>query len=104
MKSYSSPFELLSDDADEISNLKLKANMMIAIRSLIERKGWSQSDAARELGVSQPRISNLKNGKIDKFSVDMLMELLVKLGFKFEFNYTPIENSSPKISMNVAAV
>lgn len=103
MKSYSSPFELVSDDADEISNLELKANMMIAIRSLIEGKGWSQSDAAKELGVSQPRISNLKNGKIDKFSVDMLMELLVKLGFRFEFNYTAIKDSLPKLSMNVAA-
>jgi predicted XRE-type DNA-binding protein len=103
MKSYSSPFELLSDDADEISNLKLKANMMIAIRSLIEGKGWSQSDAAKELGVSQPRISNLKNGKIDKFSVDMLMELLVKLGFRFEFNYTTMKDSAPQLSMNVAA-
>lgn len=102
MKSYSSPFELLTNDANEISNLKLKANMMIAIRSIIESKDWNQSDAARELGVSQPRISNLKNGKIDKFSVDMLMDLLVKLGFRFEFNYTPVQDNIPQLSMKVA--
>lgn len=104
MNSYSSPFELFANDADELSNLKLKANMMIAIRDLIEDKGWNQLDAASNLGVRQPRISNLKNGKVDKFSVDMLMEILVKLGFRFEFNYTPVQNSKPQLSMEVAAV
>ncbi len=104
MKSYDSPFELFASDADELSNLKLKSNMMIAIRDIIENKGWSQIDAAKNLGVSQPRISNLKNGKIDKFSIDMLMELLVKLGFRFEFHYTPTENSKPNLSMEVAAI
>ena len=104
MKAYQSPFELLTDDADEVSNLELKAEMMIAIRDLIDVKKWSQSEAAEMLGVSQPRISNLKNGKIDKFSVDMLMGMLVKLGFKFEFKYTPAERKKPKLSMSVRSV
>lgn len=104
MKAYQSPFELLTDDADEVSNLELKAEMMIAIRDLIDSKEWSQSEAAERLGVSQPRISNLKNGKIDKFSLDMLMGMLSKLGFRFEFKYTPAKRNQPKLSMKVRSV
>lgn len=39
-----------------------------------------QADAAQRLGVSQPRISDLMRGKIHRFSVDMLVTLLGKMG------------------------
>lgn len=104
MKAYQSPFELLTDDADEISNLELKSEMMLAIRDLINSKEWSQATAAEMLGVSQPRISNLKNGKIDKFSIDMLMGMLMKLGFRFEFKYTPFKQREPRLSMSVSSI
>lgn len=98
-----SPFELLTDDADELSNMELKANMMIAIRDLIEINKWTQADAAGMLGVSQPRISNLTKGKIDKFSLDMLIGMLTKLGFRFQFDYTKSAADRPQVSMTVRA-
>lgn len=105
MKSMSSPFELITDDAYALISYELKANMMIAIRDLIDSKGWSQKESAENLGVTQPRVSNLLNGKIDKFSLDMLIGMLTKLGVKFEFNYTPIQVSIPNIraSLNATA-
>ena len=101
MKPVSNSFEL-SNSKETATNLALRANMMIAIRDLVEIKGWTQKEAAKNLNVTQPRISNLKNGKIDKFSVDTLMGMLTKLGFTFEFNYTPqVHQDNFNVSMSV---
>ena len=101
MKSFNNAFELLTDDTKEIENYMMRSNMMNAITDLIESKNWTQLEAANHLEVSQPRISNLKNGKISKFSVDMLMGMLAKLGFTFEFNYTPQKQADIDLTMTV---
>ncbi|MFT6347109.1 MAG: putative XRE-type DNA-binding protein [Psychromonas sp.] len=93
MKSFNNAFELLTDDVKEIENYTMRSNMMNAIVDLIKEKDWTQKEAAKHLDVSQPRISNLKNGKVSKFSVDMLIGMLAKLGFTFEFNYTPTKQA-----------
>lgn len=103
MKTVSSPFELITDDACTLISYELRAKMMIAIRDMIESKGWSQKESAENLGVTQPRISNLVNGKLDKFSLDMLIGMLSKLGVQFEFNYTPIQVSIPNVKASLKA-
>jgi|TARA_R110000744_G_scaffold62478_2_gene128987 predicted XRE-type DNA-binding protein len=102
MKSFNSAFELLTDDTKDIENYTMRSNMMDAIVDLIKSKDWTQKEAAEHLGVSQPRISNLKNGRISKFSVDMLMGMLAKLGFTFEFNYTQHKQADVNMSMTVS--
>lgn len=99
-----SPVELLTDNPDEQADFELKMNMMIAIRDIIEMNNWTQADAAEQLGVSQPRISNLNRGKLEKFSIDMLMSMLTKLGFRFYFDYTKSAADRPQVSMTVRAV
>lgn len=66
----------------EAQALQLRADLMIALRSRIEKLGWTQTDAARALGVTQPRISDLYRSKIDRFSVDSLVDLLGKSGIE----------------------
>ena len=102
MNTVNNAFELLTDDIKEVENYTMRSNMMNAIVDLIKLKDWTQKEAAEYLGVSQPRISNLKNGKISKFSIDMLMGMLSKLGFTFEFNYTPTKQSDVTVSMTVS--
>jgi predicted XRE-type DNA-binding protein len=92
-------FELITDDPKAVENYTMRSNMMNAIVDLIKIKEWTQQQAAENLGVSQPRISNLKNGKISRFSVDMLMRMLGKLGFTFEFNYT--RNKQPDLDISI---
>lgn len=53
---------------------------MIRLTRLIEARGFTQSQAARLLAVTQPRISDLVRGKIDRFSVDSLIEMLGRTG------------------------
>lgn len=64
-------------DADE---LLMKADLVLAITRRIEARGLTQSDAARLLHTTPPRISDLARGRLDRFSMDTLLRLLVRLG------------------------
>ena len=77
-------FEDLGFKTDEALNLKIRADLMLDLRDYIEKQGWTQKEAAQFLGETQPRISNLMNGDIDRFSVDKLINLLGKIGMKVE--------------------
>jgi predicted XRE-type DNA-binding protein len=53
---------------------------MIALRQYIEEAGLGQKEAAKVFGVHQPRISDLMRGKIDKFTIDRLVNMLARIG------------------------
>ena len=84
---------------EEAKLLELKAQMMIVIKELIGSNGWNQSEAAKNLHITQPRVSNLINGQVSKFSLDTLYELLVLCGYNFELN---IADGIPNISTAAA--
>jgi predicted XRE-type DNA-binding protein len=86
---YTNAFELLTSDPNAIGIWTLRHDMINAISDSIKARHWTQKEAAKYLGLSQPRISNLQNGKISKFSASILIEILGKLGFTFEINFTP---------------
>jgi len=75
-------FQDLGFDPEESENLRVRADLMIELSRLIESKGWTQEEAAEVMGVSQPRISDLVRGKIDKFSIDSLVSMLGSAGVK----------------------
>jgi predicted XRE-type DNA-binding protein len=58
---------------------------MMQIETLIEQNGWTQAVAAKRCGVSQPRINDLLRGKIDKFSIDALVNIATALGKRIDF-------------------
>lgn len=68
------------DSADKASHVLARRDLIDAITQAIAERSWTQTEAARFLGVAQPRISDLVNGHTDKFTVDMLMIWLEKLG------------------------
>ena len=72
MKSYNNAFELLTDDPAVVKLLTIKSNLMDSIVEKIHDLRINQSEAAKIMKVTQPRVSNLKNGRISKFSYDML--------------------------------
>jgi predicted XRE-type DNA-binding protein len=77
----------------EAKNLQFRSYLMTALRKYILNKGWSQIEAAEQLEVTQPRVSNLIHGKIDLFSSGMLIEMLEKAGFEI---YEKIEKDIDK--------
>ena len=62
---------------------------MIRLTRLIEARRLTQAQAARLLGVTQPRISDLVRGKIDRFSVDSLIEMLGRAGARITILVSP---------------
>ena len=83
-KSSGNVFEDLGFDAPESENLKLRAQLMRELDALIHNARLTQNDAAELLGIRQSRVSDLVSGKIDRFSIDMLVKLLSKAGRQVE--------------------
>ena len=79
-KGYSNVFEALEDDPSMAQNLKIRAELMNSLREFIEEEELGQKKAAEVFGVHQPRISDLMRGKINKFTIDMLVNMLARIG------------------------
>ncbi len=69
---------------DEAQNLQLRSDLMSRIERFVKRTGMTQTEAARALGVTQPRLNDLLRGKIDKFSLDALVNMLGHAGMRVE--------------------
>ena len=83
-KSSGNVFADLSFNAREAENLKVRAMLMAEIERYIRSKKITQKEAAKTFGVTQPRISNVIRGKIDLFSIDMLITMLTHAGLKVD--------------------
>lgn len=81
-KKYESVWDALEDTPEQAENMKMRSVFMMALGDHIKQTGETQAQAADRLGVTQPRVNDLLNGKIDKFSLDMLVCLAVKSGLK----------------------
>ena len=62
----------------EAVKLKIKAELMIKITAWIKDNGLSQHDAAGIFGIQRTRVSDLMRGKIQKFTIDALVDMLEK--------------------------
>jgi len=88
-KSSGNVFEDLGFEKQEAENLKLRAQLIISLRRYIKEEGLTQAQAAERFGVSQPRISDLVNRKIDLFSIDMLVNLHAAVGLRVRLDVVP---------------
>ena len=80
-------------DADE---RMLKAQLAVQIRRFIEEKGWTQTEAARAVGLDQPKVSSLLRGRLSGFSVDRLLSILNRLGHSVEVRISAEEHDPDK--------
>ena len=87
-KSTGNVFRDLGFGVEEAENLRIRTDLMIQLTKLIEARGLTQAAAAKLLGVTQPRISDLVRGKIDRFSIDTLVEMLGHTGARISFVVT----------------
>lgn len=83
-RSSGNVFRDLGFSTEEALNLKVRSDLMIRLSKLIEGRGLTQGQAAHLFGVTQPRISDLVRGKIDRFSIDTLIAMLGHAGVKVQ--------------------
>ena len=83
-KRFDSVWDAIENSSAEAENMKLRSKLMRAIIDFIEREELSQAEAAKLMAVTQPRISDLVRGKIDLFSIDMLVNMLSAAGLNVD--------------------
>lgn len=64
----------------EARAFRLRSRMLTALSDHIAKQGWTQAEAAKRLKLSQPRISDLVRGKISRFSMETLVNMLTDAG------------------------
>ena len=84
-RSSGNVFRDLGFSSEEAENLRIRSEMMVRLARVIDDRGLTQAEAARILGVTQPRVSDLVRGKVDLFSIDMLVNMLAKAGLQVVF-------------------
>ncbi len=77
---FASVWDAIEDTPAQAENMKLRSALMIALKDHIDHSGLNQAKAAKVLGVTQPRVSDLMRGKINLFSLDTLVEMAAAAG------------------------
>jgi predicted XRE-type DNA-binding protein len=85
-QTFANVWDAIEDDPEEAATMTMRSNVMIAISKSV--RGWNttQAQAARRLGITQPRLNDLLQGKINKFSLDTLMTLATRAGLKVKID------------------
>jgi predicted XRE-type DNA-binding protein len=85
-RTFANVWDALEDNPEDAANMTMRSEVMITINKTV--RGWNttQARAARRLGISQPRLNDLLNGKINKFSLDTLLTLATRAGLKVKID------------------
>ena len=65
---------------EEAAKLKIKARLMVDLSEWIRHRNLTQAEAAQVLGVTRPRVSDMVRGKITKFTIDALVDMVERTG------------------------
>lgn len=79
---FDSVFDALADTPAEAANLTARADLLLSIRERVNAWNVPQDQAAKRLGLTRPRMNDLLRGKLEKFSLDALVNVAAAAGFK----------------------
>ncbi|WP_284947194.1 helix-turn-helix domain-containing protein [Acidisoma cladoniae] len=77
---FASVWDALEDTPAEAAHMRLRSELMTAIRHVVSTWGVTQAAAARRLNVTQPRLNDLLRGRINNFGLDALIVLAARAG------------------------
>jgi predicted XRE-type DNA-binding protein len=69
-------------DAEEAVEMEVRATLLRGLEQWLAGSGMTQTEAAKVLGVTQARVSDIKRGKISQFSLDLLFRLAARAGLQ----------------------
>jgi len=81
-RSTGNVFRDLGFPRDKAQHLLVRADLMIRLEKELGSRGLKQAQAAKLLGITQPRVSDLLRGRVELFSADALIDMLARLGIK----------------------
>jgi predicted XRE-type DNA-binding protein len=77
---FASVWDALADTPEEAANLTARSDLMIQIAEIVKKNDWTQSEAAKQCRITQPRMNELLRGRIERFSLDALVNIATALG------------------------
>jgi len=83
---YSNVWDALEDSPEQSANMRLRAELMRIAQEHVRGMALTQREAASHLGLTQPRLNDLLQGRIQKFSLDALVKLLSRAGKRVEID------------------
>lgn len=90
-ETFDSIFDALADTPAEAANMTARADLLLAIRERVRAWSVTQEEAAKRLGLTRPRLNDLMRGKLDKFSLDALVNIASSAGFKLHIQLEEAE-------------
>jgi predicted XRE-type DNA-binding protein len=80
MTTYDSVWDALADTPAQAANMMVRAELLRKLQALVRMEEWTQAEAAKHCGLTQPRMNDLLRGRISKFSLDALVNIASALG------------------------
>ena len=79
-ETHASVWDALADTPEQAANLRARAGLMQQIAAIVNDQEWTQAEAAKRCGVTQPRINDLLRGRVSRFSLDALVNIATAIG------------------------
>ncbi len=73
----------------DAEKLKIKTGLVIEIRKAMRSLGLTQQEAAKRMGITQPKVSDMMRGDFANLSERKLMDCLTRLGYDIEISVRP---------------
>jgi predicted XRE-type DNA-binding protein/predicted nucleic acid-binding protein len=86
-QSFNNVLDALEDTPAEAANMSMRSSLMIAIERRVRKWDVTRAEAARRLGITQPRLNDLLRGKIANFSLDTLFNLAAQAGLSVRLDF-----------------
>jgi predicted XRE-type DNA-binding protein len=74
-ESFANVWDAIEDDPTVAANMTMRSDLLIALQQRVESWKVTQAQAARRLAITQPRLNDLLRSRINKFSLDTLVNL-----------------------------
>lgn len=81
---FASVWDAIEASPAEAASMRARSDVMMAVRKIVDRWELTQTAAAKKLGITQPRLNDLLRGRIDRFSLDALVDLAAKAGLSVQ--------------------
>ena len=77
---YASVWDALADTPEQAANMRTRSELMQQIAAIVKEQAWTQTEAARQCAVTQPRMNDLLRGRVSRFSLDALVNIATAIG------------------------
>lgn len=89
-------------DLPDAEKLKIKTGLVVEIRKAMRHQGLTQQEAAKRMGITQPKVSDMMRGDFSNLSERKLMDCLNRLGYDIEIKVKPTSEPVGHLMLAVA--